>query len=89
MKIVVEGRKFDTSKAKKHYKLAYWDQRNWHTGHLWISSKGDFYMEEPTQWSNYAGNYHLTTPEDILENYRQYLEEAEIEEISQYVEGWE
>jgi hypothetical protein len=49
MKIVVEGRKFDTSKAKKHYKLAYWDQHNWHTGHLWISSKGDFYMEEPTQ----------------------------------------
>jgi hypothetical protein len=89
MKIVVDGHKFDTSKAKKHYKLAYWDNRNWHTGHLWISSKNVFYMEEPTQWSNYTGNYHLTTPEDILENYRQYLEESEIEEISKYVEGWE
>jgi hypothetical protein len=89
MKIVVAGHRFDTDKAKKHYKLAYWDNRNWHTGHLWISSKGAFYMEEPTQWSNYAGNYRLTSPEEILENYRQYLESSEIEEISAYVEGWE
>jgi hypothetical protein len=89
MKIVVEGHKFDTSKAKKHYKLAYWDQHNWINGNLWISSKNVFYMEEPTQWSNYAENYRLTSAEEILENYRQYLDGPEIEEISQYVEDWE
>jgi len=89
MKIVVEGHKFDTGKAKRHIKLAYWNNSNWINGNLWISSKNVFYMEEPTQWSNYAGNYHLTTPEDVLENYRQYLEDSEIEESSQYIEGWE
>ena len=89
MKIVVEGHKFDTGKAKKFYKLRYWDEHNWHSGNLWISSKGLFYMEEPTQWSNYAGMYRMTSAEEMLENYRRYLEDSEIEEIAEYVEGWE
>ena len=89
MKIVVDGHKFDTTKAKKHYKLSYWNSHNWINGNLWISSKNVFYMEEPTRWSNYAGNYRMTSPIEILSTYREYLNETEIEEIAKYIDDWE
>jgi hypothetical protein len=89
MKIVIDKKRFDTTKAKRHIKLARWNGSNHILGNLWISSTGTFYMEEPAQWSNHAGNYRLTTPEEILQKYRRFLRENEIEELASYVEGWE
>jgi len=88
MKIVVDGHKFDTSKAKRHYTMANFDGHNQITGDLYISSKGQWYMYSPSQWGN-GHRWQMTSPEEILEQYREFFDEKEIEEISAHVEGWE
>jgi hypothetical protein len=88
MKIVIEGHRFDTNKAEKHYELTHFDGHNHITGDLFKSSKGKWYMWTPSQWAN-CHSWIMTSPAEILEQYRDFLKEDEIEEISQYVEGWE
>lgn len=88
MKIVIEGHRFDTNKAEKHYELARFDGHNHIRGDLFKSSKGKWYMWTPSQWGN-GHRWELTSPAEILEHYRDFLSDVEIEEISQYVEGWE
>jgi hypothetical protein len=87
-KIVIEGQRFDTSKAKKQWNMAYWDGSNWIQGELYLSSKGQWYMYSPSQWSN-GHHWELTSPAEVLENYRNYFEDPVIEEIAAYVEDWE
>ena len=89
MRIVLGNHRFDTTKAKRHITLDHWDGSNRQLGNLWITTKNVFYMEEPTQWSNFTENYRLTTPSEILEDYRRYLTEEEIDEIAGYIEDWE
>lgn len=88
MKIVIEGHRFDTTKAEKHWQLAFWDQHNWIRGELYKSSKGKWYMLSPSQWSN-EQNWLMTSPAEILESYRDFLQEDAIEEIAKYIDDWE
>jgi hypothetical protein len=87
MKIVIEGSRFDTEKAQ-HWDLSLWDGHNWIQGDLYRSSKGTWYVNTPSQWSN-GHHWELTTPAQALEDYRQFLEDSQVEEISKYVDDWE
>jgi hypothetical protein len=87
-KIVIEGLRFDTKKAAQHWRMSNWDGHNNIDGDLYRSSKGAWYMFVPTQWSNYE-HWILTSPAEVLENYRDFFGEEAIEQIAAYVEDWE
>jgi hypothetical protein len=78
--VAIEGHIFDTSKAKKHYELRYWDDHNWIEGDLYESSHGTWYVYTPSQWRA-ASYWRITTAQEAVEEYRNYLSQKEIEEI--------
>jgi len=78
--VVVEGHRFDTSKAKKSWRLDYFDGHNQHWGALYLSSRGTWYVETPSQWSN-GNRWELTDPQEAIERYGRGLKEEAIEEI--------
>lgn len=88
MRVVIEGKRLDTEKAVLHIEMAYFDGSNHITGDLYKSSKGTWYMVTPSQWSN-GHHWTLTTPHEVIELYRDFFTDEDIEEISQHVEGWE
>ncbi len=79
--ICIEGHRFDTTKAKAHYELRWVDDRsNVHKGELYLSKKGTWYVYTPSQWSN-MHHWEITSAEEALEAYDQYLEDEEKKEI--------
>jgi len=78
--IAINGHRFDTNKAKKHYELYYHDGHNRHTGDLYLSSKDTWYIVTPSQWAN-GHRWELIDPADAIERYAEYLSEDEIKEI--------
>lgn len=80
MIIAIDGRRFDTAKARKHYRLDHHDGRNRHTGDLYLSTRGTWYVETPSQWSN-GHRWELVDPAVVVERYQDYLTQDEIVEI--------
>ena len=78
--IAIDGHRFDTSKAKKHFQLYHHDGNNRLTGGLYLSSKGTWYVETPSQWAN-GHRWELIDPADAIERYSDYLSQVEIAEI--------
>jgi hypothetical protein len=86
-KISIDGHLFDTGKAKAKWKLELVDDgSNIHTGKLYLSSKGTWYVYTPSQWGNCHSWLILGEGKDgaeaTLEQYSDYLEQDEINEIA-------
>ena len=77
MIIAIDGHRFDTTKARKTWNLRYHDGNNFHEGDLYLSSRGAWYIETPSQWSN-GHRWELT---DVIERYSHYLSQTAIAEI--------
>ena len=83
MKITIEGHRFDTALAKHHFALVYVDhQSNRHSGDLYCSSRGQWYVYTPSQWSN-CHSWQLTTAEEALSDYDRYLTDDQKKQIAQ------
>lgn len=83
MKVSIDGHHFDTAKAKRHWVLEWFDpQSNRHTGDLYLSSSGVFYVWTPSQWAN-QHSWCLMSASEILANFDNYLEDHEKEEIAE------
>lgn len=80
MFVAIEGHRFDTSKSKAHYELIGHINGNRHTGDLYLSSRGTWYVWTPSQWSN-GHRWELVDPEVAVERYQDYLSQDEIAEI--------
>lgn len=81
MIVAIKGRRFDTDKAKRHWQLMRCDpQGNRHTGDLYLSSQDTWYIETPSQWAN-GHRWELIDPQDAVELYGGYLDQAEIADI--------
>lgn len=81
MIIGINGHRFDTNKAHRHWQMACCDNHgNHHTGDLYLSSKGTWYVWTPSQWAN-RHRWELIDPQDVIELYRQYFSQDEIAEI--------
>jgi len=80
MIVCIEGKRLDTDKAKAHWRLYYHDGNNAHTGDVYLSSKGTWYVYTMSQWGN-GHRWELMSPEEILEQCGHGLEEGEKEEI--------
>lgn len=81
MRITIDGHHLDTEKASHHWELDYWDDHNRHTGDVYRSSKGTWYVYTPSQWANQHA-WRIMTPANILNDYDQYLTEDEKDEIA-------
>lgn len=83
MKVTIGGHRFDTSKASHHWGLDRIDDNsNRHTGDLYHSSKGTWYVWTPSQWANQHA-WMLIEPADALTEYDQYLTDEEKAEIAE------
>lgn len=80
MIVSIDGKRFDTSKAQDHWEMRHWDGNNNHTGDLYLSSQGTWYLETPSQWAN-GRRWELIDPEVVIERYRDYFTQDEIGEI--------
>jgi hypothetical protein len=80
MIIAIDGKRFDTSKAQDHWHLHHFDGSNTHTGDLYLSSQGTWYIETPSQWAN-GRRWELIDPADVIERYSDYFTQEEIAEI--------
>lgn len=77
--VVIDGKRLDTSKARK-WSLNYHDGNNYHYGALYLSSKGTWYVETPSQWAN-GHRWELCDPTDAIERYGHGLDDDERAEI--------
>jgi hypothetical protein len=83
MKITIDGKRFDTDKCSHSWTLERFDANsNRHTGKVYRSSAGKWYVYTPSQWSN-QHSWVLSTPEDILDHYDSYLDDNEKAEIAE------
>lgn len=83
MKVTIDGHHFDTQKASHYWDLEYFDQSsNRHTGTLYRSSKGIWYVYTPSQWTN-QHSWQLIEPVEALTDYDKYLEDKEKTEIAE------
>jgi hypothetical protein len=81
-KICINGHRFDTAKVSHHWGLERQDDRyNNHTGDVYRSSKGVWYVETPSQWAN-MHSWVIMTPDEILNEYADYLTDYDKEEIT-------
>jgi len=79
--VVIDGKKLDTEKAKRSWSLDYADDSsNMHRGDLYLSSKGTWYIETPSQWLN-GHRWELIDPVDAIEHYGHGLNDDERAEI--------
>lgn len=85
MIVCIRGKRFDTDRAQKHWDLYYHDGSNGHTGDVFLSSKGTWYVYTMSQWGN-GHRWELMSPEEILERLGHGLEEEEKKEIIQLAE---
>ena len=86
-KISIDGHLFDTDKAKASWLLHMVDgQSNVHSGKLYLSSKGTWYVYTPSQWGNCHSWMVLGELKDgaraALEEYSDYLGQDNINEIA-------
>lgn len=82
MKVTIDGHHFDTEKASGHWQLYNFDGNNQHTGDLYRSSKGTWYVWTPSQWAN-QHSWMLIEPSDALDQYDKYLNDDEKTEIAE------
>jgi hypothetical protein len=80
MIIAIEGKRFETTKARHHWHMHNFDGQNSHHGDLYLSSQGTWYIETPSQWAN-GHRWELIDPTDIIEQYRDYFDDDEIAQI--------
>jgi hypothetical protein len=78
--VVIGGKAFNTCKAQRRWVLEYHDGENYSRGELYVSSKGNWYLWSPSQWSN-SHAWMLTSPVDAVEKYGKFLSQDEIVEI--------
>jgi hypothetical protein len=81
MKISIDGQHFDTAKASQHWELYYWDGSNGHSGSVYRSSRGTWYVNTPSQWSNRRA-WMVMLPEHILSEFDRYLTQEDKEDIA-------
>ena len=83
MKITIDGIRLDTEKASQSWTL-YWadDRSNAHSGHIYRSSKGQWYVYTPSQWSN-QHTWELSTAANILNDYDKYLNDEQKTQIAE------
>lgn len=82
MKIVLNGIRLDTTKAKLHVSLDHHDGSNMIEGDVYQSASGKhWYVYTPSQWSN-GHRWEMSTPTRILEDYGRELSDADREAIS-------
>ena len=86
-KISIDGHLFDAAKAKGKWLLHLVDgQSNVHSGKLYLSSKGTWYVYTPSQWENCHSWVIIGQGKDgaeaALKEYSDYLEQDEINEIA-------
>lgn len=67
-KVAIDGHIFETSKARWHVSLDYWDGHNMQYGDVYESTTGIFYVYTPSQWSN-GHRWEIQSPQEILANY--------------------
>ena len=88
-KITIDDHRFDTAKAQATFDLDYWDGSNRHTGMLYLSSTGIWYIYTPSQWSN-RHSWEIIDPTNALERYDQFLTEKDKTKIAQLAKlDWE
>ena len=80
MKIVLDGKCLDTSKAIHHWDMSHFDGRNQHCGDLYLSSRGTWYISTPSQWTT-GHRWEMVDPREVVETYRRYFDEAETAQI--------
>ena len=78
--IVIDGKRLDTDKARRTWDLSYHDGHNRHTGALYLSSRGTWYVETPSQWAN-GHRWELIDPAEAIERYPDSLSDEERAEI--------
>jgi predicted heme/steroid binding protein len=78
--VAIDGHRFETEKAKKSWELSHFDGHNRHTGRLYLSSRGTWYVSTPSQWSN-GHRWELIDPATAIERYSEHLEQGEVAEI--------
>ena len=78
--IVIEGKRLDTDKAKASWDLGYFDGSNMHYGCLYLSSRGTWYIETPSQWAN-GHRWEIIDPMVAIERYGRGLDDDERAEI--------
>jgi hypothetical protein len=81
MKLTIDGHRFDTTKATLHIPLWYCDGVRAITGDVYRSSNGLWYVETPSQWSNYR-SWRIMDPAEILDEYDRYLKDEDKEQIA-------
>jgi len=77
---IINNKKFDTTKALRHWSLNYFDGNNHHYGDLYLSSKGSFYCWTPSQWSN-RHSWDTNSVDVLIDLYGQGLSDKEKAEI--------
>lgn len=80
MIVAIDGKRFDTEKAKRTWDMSWFNGHNMLKGTLYLSSKGAWYIETPSQWAN-GHRWETIDPADVLERFGQYFSEEEKEEI--------
>ena len=76
----IDGHRFDTDKAQRHWTMWHFNGHNILTGDLYLSSKGTWYIYTPSQWSN-GHRWEVVDPADVLERYGDYFDGEEKTEI--------
>ena len=77
MKVTIDGVRLDTAKNTHHWELFWLDESsNQHTGHVYVSSEGQWYVYTPSQWSN-MHNWELSSAVEVLNQYDRYLTEEQ------------
>ena len=80
--VSIDGRVFDTAKAKLNISIAWHDGSNMVYGEIFQSYSGTWYVYTPSQWSN-RHNWEIMSPAEILGKYGHMLSEVERERIVQ------
>lgn len=78
--VAIDGKRLDTRRCKRTWRMEHHDGSNLHTGDLYLSSRGTWYVYTPSQWAN-GHRWELIDPADVLERYQEYLTAAERAEI--------
>jgi hypothetical protein len=78
--VCIEGHRFDTEKAKRTWSLDFHDGNNMHYGDLYLSSRGTWYCETPSQWSN-GHRWEIGDAGELVEQYGCGLDDDEKSEI--------
>ena len=79
MKVVIDGRCFDTDKARATVDLYHHDGSNGYHGDAYVTTKGVWYVDWPSQWA--GCHWEITSPSEILKILGSVLGQRQIDEI--------